>query len=203
MLYGVINILVFNLFIRLTRLSDNWNQLADIFNNEEPQRVAIAMVDCATEVELCTGTLDGYLIYGCMQIFNFLSRCILFLTNFFVLARFHFTLRGTDGEEVTVKDDNGTRNATLTATLEGFFTSDTDITIQTHGRRIAYFQSSDAFDGRRLDVWHDWNCDGSNPSNPNGTNPDGLDLQRCDAVRSGQMVWRSTYEFTFTSMLLW
>ena len=67
-LYGVINILVFNLFIRLIRLGDNWNQLADIFNNEEPQRVAIAIVDCATEVELCTGTLDGCIIYGCMQL---------------------------------------------------------------------------------------------------------------------------------------
>ena len=54
----------------MTRLSDNWNQLADIFNNEEPQRVAIAMVDCATEVELCTGTLDGCIIYACLQFEN-------------------------------------------------------------------------------------------------------------------------------------
>ena len=78
MLYGVINILIFNLFIRLIRLSDNWNQLADIFNNEEPQRVAIAMVDCATEVELCTGTLYRCRIYGCRHFFIFLSRGILF-----------------------------------------------------------------------------------------------------------------------------
>ena len=135
---------------------------------------------------------------------TFCPEVSFFLTNFFVLARFHFTLRGPDGEEIIIKDDNGTRNATLTATLEGFFTSDTDITIQRHGSRgQANFRSSDAFDGRRLDVWHDWNCDGSNPSNPNGTNPDGLDLQRCDTVRRGQMNWRSNYDFTFTSMPLW
>ena len=134
----------------------------------------------------------------------FVQRYHSFLTNFFVLARFHFILRGTDGEEVTIKDGKVTRNATLTATREGFFTSNTDITIQRHGSHgQVYFLSSDAFDGRKLDSWHDWNCDGSNPSNPNGTNPDGLDLQRCDTVRRGQMIWRSTYEFTFTSMPLW
>ena len=60
----------------MTRLSDNWNRLADIFNNEEPQRVAIAMVDCVTEVELCTGTLDACMIYGCMHDVNIVKICI-------------------------------------------------------------------------------------------------------------------------------
>ena len=60
--YELYLVLYLNLFVisiirmRERKLNDIWEQLAQVFNNQRPQKIAIVKVDCATEAELCSGT---------------------------------------------------------------------------------------------------------------------------------------------------
>ena len=46
--------------MRSKKLNDIWEHLAAIYNNDVPQKIVIANVDCTTDRHFCSGTYDEY-----------------------------------------------------------------------------------------------------------------------------------------------
>ena len=120
------------------------------------------------------------------------------IVNFLFSAIFHFTLHGSSGNEaVTIMDDEGTKNATLTTTAESFSTFSRTITVKFqndgYGMEVL-FGSFEDVGIRSKTKWEEWKCDDLNDERDGDAN--------CNKVRGGKFAWRGNYEIKFVGKKL-